>query len=408
VSPWRTQPLAKSHIVVLMLWEAGHLLPTMKLARELTNRGHELTFVTIPELLDIPRSRGFRAVAILSGVFPTVSSGREPHRCAESQVHVRAGLEQALREAVIEREIQALQPDLVLVDSMFFRTHAEGLRKRGLLLLIVTTSLPHESKGGVPRLDSHRLPGGAITNRLAIAYSWIEFFAGQWFEYFLRRAPMAPPRLGVKTAEIVLCPEELDFPRPRRSGRHYGGPGVELDRPVQEFPWHLLTSGAKLIYFSLGTQSHRYPALRELALSVVAAVGQRADEQLVLVAKRAALAPGSAFPGNVVIVEQAPQIELLRLASIAIIHAGLGTIKECILMGVPMIVFPQAFDQPGNAARVEFHGLGLRCVEQRYDANLVRRFLDTLHGSPSIRQNVRRMRGVFEAASGRCASWNSL
>jgi MGT family glycosyltransferase len=173
---------------------------------------------------------------------------------------------------------------------------------------------------------------------------------------------------------------------------------VELDRPVEEFPWHLLNKGARVIYFSLGTQSYRYPALSELELSVAAAVGQRADEQLVLVTRRAALADASAFPQNVVVVEHAPQIELLRLASIAITHAGLGTIKECILAGVPMIVFPQAFDQPGNAARVEFHGIGLRCVAQRYDAKLVRRLLDAVHGNPSIRQNVSRMRRVFEAA----------
>jgi MGT family glycosyltransferase len=379
-----------------MLWEAGHLLPTMKLARELAMRGQDLTFLTIPELVDIPRSRGFRALAILSDVFPASSSGRLPHRSREN--HVSAGLDQALRDEVIEREIEALEPDLVLVDSMFFRTHAEALRRRGLAVLIVTTSLPHESKGGVPRLDSHRMPGGGLINRLAIAYSWVTYFAGQWREYLLRRVPMAPPRLGVKTEEIVLCPEELDFPRPRRSGRHYIGPSVELDRPGEEFPWHLLNRDAKLIYFSLGTQSHRYPALRELEWSVASAVGQRADEQLVLVTRRAALADAAAFPPNVVIVERAPQIELLRLASIAITHAGLGTIKECILVGVPMIVFPQAFDQPGNAARVEFHGIGLRCVERCYDGKLVRRLLDLVYGSPSIRQNLARMRRIFEAA----------
>jgi UDP:flavonoid glycosyltransferase YjiC (YdhE family) len=135
-----------------------------------------------------------------------------------------------------------------------------------------------------------------------------------------------------------------------------------------------------------------------LEWSVASAVGQRADEQLVLVTRRAALADAAAFPPNVVIVERAPQIELLRLASIAITHAGLGTIKECILVGVPMIVFPQAFDQPGNAARVEFHGIGLRCVERCYDGKLVRRLLDLVYGSPSIRQNLARMRRIFEAA----------
>jgi MGT family glycosyltransferase len=387
-----------ANVVVFMLWEAGHLLPTMKLSRDLARRGHKITYVTIPDLTGLVCSRGFGAVPILADFFPWGSNGRVDFWPEEQRPGIWAGLERCAREEVIESQIEALEPDIVLVDSLFFRTHAECLRRRGMRVLIVSTSLPHEPKGGLPRLDSPRLPRGPISNRLAISYSWIEFLAGQWWQYFFRRVPMTIPKLGVTTDEIILCPEELDFPRPNRPRRYYIGPSVEMDRPLEEFPWGRLTEGAKLIYCCLGTQAYRYPAFRELASSLVAAVSQRTDEQLMLVGNQGAVENGGPLPDNVIVVDHAPQIELLGRASVAITHAGLGSVKECILMGVPMIVFPQAFDQPGNAARIEYHRLGFRCIEPPFDGACVRRLLDSLSANPEILENVRRMQGVFRVA----------
>jgi UDP:flavonoid glycosyltransferase YjiC (YdhE family) len=44
----------------------------------------------------------------------------------------------------------------------------------------------------------------------------------------------------------------------------------------------------------------------------------------------------------------------------AITHAGTGITYECIKAGVPVLVWPQDYDQHDNAARVAHAGLGLR------------------------------------------------
>jgi len=49
---------------------------------------------------------------------------------------------------------------------------------------------------------------------------------------------------------------------------------------------------------------------------------------------------------------------LLSGASLAVLHGGLGGIKESILAGVPMLLVPFVFDQRPNAERIAFHGLG--------------------------------------------------
>lgn len=53
--------------------------------------------------------------------------------------------------------------------------------------------------------------------------------------------------------------------------------------------------------------------------------------------------------------------ETLRRFSAAVIHGGTGITYACIEAGVPMLVWPQDYDQFDHAARIVHHGLGRRC-----------------------------------------------
>lgn len=65
---------------------------------------------------------------------------------------------------------------------------------------------------------------------------------------------------------------------------------------------------------------------------------------------------------NVHFFRRVPQLVLLQNADAHITHGGLGSVKESIYYGVPMLVYPldAHYDQPGNGLKVEHHGLGLR------------------------------------------------
>lgn len=89
------------------------------------------------------------------------------------------------------------------------------------------------------------------------------------------------------------------------------------------FPWEKLT-GAPLIYASLGTLlngiEHAYRAILE-------AVGRFPDTQVVLsVGKNIDPDDLRPIPSSVIMVNTAPQIELLKRASLCITHAGLNTV----------------------------------------------------------------------------------
>ncbi|WP_431461128.1 glycosyltransferase, partial [Klebsiella pneumoniae] len=47
-------------------------------------------------------------------------------------------------------------------------------------------------------------------------------------------------------------------------------------------------------------------------------------------------------------------------ASVVVTHGGHGTVLRSLSHGVPLVVLPMGRDQNDNAARVDYHGVGLR------------------------------------------------
>ena len=90
-----------------------------------------------------------------------------------------------------------------------------------------------------------------------------------------------------------------------------------------DFPWERLT-GESRIYVSMGTILN---GQADVFRTIVAALSKHKDLQLVLSVgdqvDRRQLGP---VPNNALIVKRAPQLELLKLTSVCITHAGLNTV----------------------------------------------------------------------------------
>lgn len=81
----------------------------------------------------------------------------------------------------------------------------------------------------------------------------------------------------------------------------------------------------------------------------------RADYQLVMTTSdRICAKDFHSVPANALLVNYAPQTELLRKASLAITHGGTNTVKDCIFLGVPMLVFPLRETRLGTANEWSF------------------------------------------------------
>ena len=84
-------------------------------------------------------------------------------------------------------------------------------------------------------------------------------------------------------------------------------------------------------------------------LNVILSVGNACFDQLESIIKLGKLD----LPKEIVIVRSAPQIEILKRASLFLTHTGFGSMHESLYFGVPMVAIPISADQPLNARYLE-------------------------------------------------------
>ena len=206
----------------------------------------------------------------------------------------------------------------------------------------------------------------------------------------------------------ILCTnaQELELPHRPWPRLHYVGPMVERARPellATGEAWPRLLERRRsvaepppLVYCSLGTF---WSADSEFLRRVVAAFERRTEWQLVLgLGGRLDPAELGAVPGNVLVLDYAPQAEILAEASCAITHGGVTSLNECLSMGVPMVVYSTGHvDQNGCAERVRFHRLGLLGDRVADDSRAIEAKVERVLGDADIRANVERLRAVCES-----------
>ena len=173
-----------------------------------------------------------------------------------------------------------------------------------------------------------------------------------------------PPRRGLHQclsplAQISQLVPAFDFPR-RHLPANFHAVGLLQTPSLTETgtaPWPPLPQ--PVVYASLGTlQGQRFrlflhlaQACRQRKLSlVIAHCGGLTREQTQQLQHA-----GAAW-----VTDFLDQRAALQHATLFITHAGLNSALEALACGTPMLALPLAFDQPGVASRIEWHGVGRR------------------------------------------------
>jgi MGT family glycosyltransferase len=164
-----------------------------------------------------------------------------------------------------------------------------------------------------------------------------------------------------------------------------------------DFPWERL-SGEPLIYASMGTiLNGRVDVFR----TIVAALAKHKDLQLVLsVGDQIDPKKIGPVPNNAIIVKQAPQLELLKQASVCITHAGLNTVLESLAQGVPQVAIPVTYDQPGVAARIADKQTGVVTSLDKLTADHLSALLNEVLSNSTYRENARTLQKAIAEANG--------
>lgn len=425
-----------STIVIFILPNPGGLNATLELATHLLGQGHKVHYFGLADSEESVRAQGFPFTAVFKSHFPagflretealeTLSPGLAALRAQRKFVaHINAFIDDLLShggEALLD-SLMRMAPDLVVFAStdIWIEWPAFVATAMGLTCIYFHDSLSPTASSGLPPISSPLIPAGNWRSRWRIAAAWwrLRFeerlrsallrSLGLYLDFARIRRRLATrygyplelcnsDRQTPLRTELVAWPRALEFAGAETPQRIYIGTSLSLHRSEQPFPWIRLDENRPLFYCALGSLvwfgKEKY---RRFFSAIIEVARSRPDRQWVI-ATGAGLNPEDLgpCPSGIVIVKQAPQLDLLRRAHLMVTHGGANTIKECAFFGVPMISFPLGYDHPGNTARMVYRGLGVRGDIRKLSASYVEELILTVERSTFIRESTARIKTVL-------------
>jgi zeaxanthin glucosyltransferase len=386
---------------------SGHMNPMIALGRRLQSRGHEVVFFNIPDMEARVLEAGLGFAAYGGEAFPVGSAaklwarlaplhGLDVMRCTMAEcvpplyTAVFAELPGLLRREGIEAAVLdiAFGPVEIVPMSLeipyvhiwnVMHWHPAGLMPNPFVPGVFDTSAQAVSRN--------------LADMQLVAETYLPLIP--MLSEFAERSGLSidwsvPDATTSKLAVISQTPRAFDFPIDEwPSTFHRTGPFVsEESRIPIPFPWGKLT-GERLIYGSLGTMLNGHPghyaaivagAARMPGTQLVLSIGSNLDEE--------ALGP---LPENAIIVRSAPQIALLRKACLCVTHAGLNTVLESLVAGVPLVALPIGFEQSGVSARIAYHGVGEFVAFEDVGPDRVAETMGTVLEEPAYRERAKKL-----------------
>lgn len=432
-----------ANVLFVIADAGGHFSASLGLAAQLREAGHDVTYVGQERARASVERQGFAfevvpfLLAPRIGIAPPPGGRWGPRQLLQTLV-VRRGHGRALLalardvNAHTDEAVRRLRPDLLVFDPFRLGWYA-AFHRHGIPAVAFSSKPLLTGDPLVPPYTSAVVPDASPRGRLRVRLAWLRVRAvhlrhrlslaaqrvltgyspGRLWRTLSRQSgfplrsewatrPLSFDLRLRSVPELVLFPREFDFPRegPLPPDAVYVGPCVYAGRSEEPFPWDELPAGRSVVLCSLGSMGYNYDrAGVDFLRRVIAAFADDPRRALVLVSGgdpvTEQLGP---VPANVRVCGWAPQLQVLARAEAMITHGGANSIRECMVAGVPVLVYPFRADQPGNAARIVFHGLGI-CGDHRRDGPAeIRRKLDALTGDPAIRERVLRMREAFVRA----------
>jgi len=380
--------------------QEGHLLPTFGLARALANRGHDVHYLGIPHNMALVRKYGFDYHVIFSHIFTDgyMEEFKKTYQLSSLKKMCHQYVNHLIEESwTLDKLFEKIQPD-ILVTSSF-------ITLGGLILhywykipqLFLTPFIPGEGNTLVNicieeilDLPSH------------ISANILNFFERTKGLVINNLKEFAAPLEHM--SQLITCPKEFTLPGSQYPPNfHFIEASIRKDAITVNTPCpeSISIPGEKqVIYAAMGSQTYLFKKLcKRLFLAILEIMRSKNPEDWHLI-----LSIGSEFeiddfeniPVNVTMLKWAPQVDVLKFSSLAITHGGLGTVKECIFFGVPMIVLPLVGDQHWNAKLIECHKLGVKKDIDNLSVEELESSISYVLDNDSIQENMHNMQSIFQ------------
>ena len=352
----------------------SHFIPTVALARRLTDLGCEVVYIGFANMESAVREEGFAYCAL---------SSCENSQLTKTKQNTYKEMEKAYR--LLHREIlshlEDVQPDLLLIGISRCAIYWPSAVAFGVKVMLYSLCA---GKPGFslqsPPVTSDYIPAKRLNVAIILAM-WLRRYMrkGLALHILLSRLhyPWTTMRvLGIKQGVkwkfdidgrfpdlpvITMGTKHFEFHA--RDDGHFAGLCIRVKTPEKDIDKQLPEFFEKkpLVYCCLGTMSDRYANAYAFYDALIACFRHCPQWNLLLsLGRRGKVLNYGDLPPNIQIIDFVPQMEAIYRSDLVLTHGGHGTIKECLYAGVPMVVFPCSYDQHGNASRVEYHKIGIR------------------------------------------------
>lgn len=353
--------------------------------------------------------------------------------------------------------VKSLSPDLLIINA---ETHAAMITTRplGIPTLATTNFFSVFRSADIPPLSSTLASPRGLAHRAKVfaSWSWIRLGTCYWqlrnrfglgglaamvspvrsdtvslvdlkpladsagvdLKSITDRSQWLRPHVYTDVPLISFTAREMDLPHKPHDNMIYVGPMVGADRVERELPpeadarWQemkLEREGDRtgttrpIVYCSLGTV---WSADTTFLRRVIEVFEHRPDWNLVLSLGAGNTDAGTeskirndlgSIPSNVLILDWAPQIEILANADCFVTHGGVKSLSEAIVAGVPTVAYSTGFvDQNGNARRVAHHRVGIMGDKDNDSITDIEAAIETAISDSAIAAAITKMQGHFQ------------
>jgi zeaxanthin glucosyltransferase len=398
----------------ISLYGPGHFNPMSAVARQLQSRKHDVVMLSLPFVEPLASAANLPFIPFGEEEFPDEVSAEIFGRMSQLKGEdARQFAVEALAKAaaVRWRELPELlstnDVDALVLDNYDFYAQVVPMHL-GMPYALLSNALHFDYSGYTPLSvygwKHENTPAARQRNRDGVAkFTQLLIRSNAGLIAEVEKAGIKPnwedpSSLFSDLPWITQCPREFDFASSHWPKQfHYAGPFHDGNgRPDVDFPWDQLT-GEPIVYASMGTiQNGNAEVFRTMAASVA-----QNDAQLVIsignVLRSAQIGP---VPRNAIVVNHAPQLELLKKASVCITHAGFNTVLEALTQGVPQVAIPVTHDQPGVAARIAAHQTGVITSLEELTVSHLATLVNEVLNNTVYRDNARKFQQTIAKTNG--------
>ena len=395
---------------LFVLWAGGgNVPPQLTLARRLVARGHRVRMLAPAVLRESIEAAGitfepYREIPEHDESVPERSLVRdfEARSRLAAVAAARDNLVAAMAKPVAADVLATLErrpPDVVAFDFTLFGAAFAAEKAAVPAAMLIHTIFPFPAPG-VPPYGMGWAPMAGPLGRLREAAGRL-IFRQVYERPLLPRFNAVRSSLGLEPLRtfdellrrvdraLVLTSPAFDFPARLPANVDYVGPQVEPPAPTPDWesPWSP-ADDRPLVVVGLSTTHQAHDSLLERIVAALATLPVRA-----LVTTGGATLR-STPPANVHVARFVPHAHVLPQAAAVVTHAGLGTVHAALAHGLPLVCLPIGRDQPDNAARVAWHGAGLR-LSPKSSPVVIRAAVERVLRDPAFAASARHLAAAF-------------